>query len=86
MKYLNQQGYFTFFDLINEKYDTYVDPNIKADLICRELTRIKNNRNTNEVKDALKMLKKFAVGNRAKFLERSHMPMFLNLFDKIRYG
>ena len=86
MKYLNQQGYFTFFDLINEKYDTYVDPNIKADLICRELTRIKNNRNTNEVKDALKMLKKFAVVNRAKFLERSHMPMFLNLFDKIRYG
>ena len=86
MKYLNQQGYFTFFDLINEKYDTYVDANIKADLICRELTRIKNNRNTNEVKDALKMLKKFAVVNRAKFLERSHMPMFLNLFDKIRYG
>ena len=38
------------------------------------------------LKMLLKMLKKFAVVNRAKFLERSHMPMFLNLFDKIRYG
>ena len=43
MKYLTQQGYFTFFDLLNEKYDTYADVSIRADLICLELTRLKNN-------------------------------------------
>ena len=86
MKYLNQQGYFTFFDLINEKYDTYLDSKERADLICHELTRIKNNNRSNETKNALKTLQKFAKVNKAKFLERSHMPMFLKLFDEIRYG
>ena len=86
MKYLNQQGYFTFFDLLNEKYDTYADVSIRADLICHELTRLKNNSRSEETKNALKTLNKFAKVNKAKFLERSHMPMFLKLFDKIRYG
>ena len=86
MKYINSQGFFTFYDLINEKYDTYLDFNIRADLICHELTRIKDNHSTSEVTDALKMMKKFGKINRAKFLERSHMPMFLKLFDEIRYG
>lgn len=86
MKYINSQGFFTFYDLINEKYDTYLDFNIRADLICHELTRIKNNYSTSEVTDALNIMKKFGKINRAKFLERSHMPMFLKLFDEIRYG
>ena len=39
-----------------------------------------------ETKSALKTMQKFGKINKAKFLERSHMPMFLNLFDEIRYG
>ena len=86
MKYINKLGYFTFYDLINEKYDTYLDFDIRADLICHELTRIKNNKNSLETKNILKTMRKFGKINRAKFLERSHMPLFLNLFDEIRYG
>ena len=86
MKYINKLGFFTFYDLINEKYDTYLDFDIRADLICHELTRIKNNKNMPETKSALKTMQKFGKINKAKFLERSHMPMFLNLFDEIRYG
>ena len=86
IKYINKLGYFTFYDLINEKYDTYLDFDIRADLICHELNRIENNKNSLETKTALKTMRKFGKINRAKFLERSHMPLFLNLFDEIRYG
>ena len=82
IKYLNSLGYFTFYDLINEKYDSYLDIDVRIKLICSELTRIKDNDNTH----ILNNTKKFAKLNKEKFLNRSHMPMFLNLFDKIRYG
>ena len=84
VKYLNTQGYFTFYDLINEKYDSYIDLDIKTDLICKELSRVNSN-TPEDTKTALTAIKKFAEINKAKFLGRSHMPKFLNLFDEIRY-
>ena len=82
IKYLNQQGYFTFYDLINEKYDSYLDTNIRIELVCKELARVYDNDNS----DKLKIIKKAGEINRSKFLSRSHMPNFLNLFDEMRYG
>ena len=82
IKYLNQQGYFTFYDLINEKYDSYLDANIRIELVCKELARVYDNDNS----DKLKIIKKAGEINRSKFLSRSHMPNFLNLFDEMRYG
>ena len=82
INYLNSQGYHTFYDLINEKYDSYLDMNIRINLICKELTRVKDDNNSN----ILKTIKKLAERNKAKFLGQSHQLKFLKLFDEIRYG
>ena len=82
IRYLNSQGYTTFYDLINEKYDSYLDYEIKVDLICNELSRISNDDNST----ILKTIKKLAEVNKVKFLNKSHQHTFLKLFDKMRYG
>ena len=82
IRYLNSQGYTTFYDLINEKYDSYLDYEIKIDLICNELSRISNDDNST----ILKTIKKLAEVNKVKFLNKSHQHTFLKLFDKMRYG
>jgi len=80
ISYLNKQGFFTFYNIINEQYDSYLDLDIRIDLICKELYRVYNS------DIDLEMIKQYAALNKVKFLSRSHMPYFLKLFDEIRYG
>lgn len=80
IKYLNKQGYFTSYNIINEKYDSYLDLDIRIDLICKELKRIVKS------KEIIETIKSIAKVNQNKFLTKSFAPNFLNLFDKIRYG
>ena len=61
---------------------TYLDYEIKIDLICNELSRISNDDNST----ILKTIKKLAEVNKVKFLNKSHQHTFLKLFDKMRYG
>ena len=83
IKYLNREGYFTFYDIINEKYDSFLDFPKRARLICDELIRIRDSCDTEK---KLEQIKEFTKVNREKYLGKTHQVKFLKLFDEIRYG
>ena len=83
IKYLNREGYFTFYDIINEEYDTFLDFPKRAKLICDQLIRIRDSCDTEK---KLEQVKEFTQINREKYLGRTHQVKFLELFDEMRYG
>ena len=83
IKYLNREGYFTFYDIINEEYDTFLDFPKRAKLICDELIRIRDSCDTEK---KLEQVKEFTKVNREKYLGITHQVKFLKLFDEMRYG
>lgn len=83
MRYLNNEGYFTFPGIINETYDRVSNIPLKIETLGLELERIQNN--FDETYNNWKKLKKYFIINRQKFLNRDHISRFINLYDNIQY-
>lgn len=83
MRYLNNQGYFSFYEIVNEEYDRVLDYPQRSKAIVNQLLRI-NKMTKEEKEENMKAIEKFVETNKLKFLNRDHLSTFLSLFDKIR--
>jgi len=80
MHYLNQEGYFTWQELINENYDRILEYPQRAEQIVNNIERLSQS----DITSAIEKLKPFMKLNKAKFLGKDHLFRFLNLYDRIR--
>lgn len=81
LKYIQSQGYFTFHNVINERYDSFIDPSKKVELIVSELKRISQ---IDNLQSLMKETSDYSKLNSAKYISRGHMPTMYRLFDQIR--
>lgn len=80
MRYLNQEGYFTWQELINENYDSILEFPQRAEQIVDNIERLSKL----DINAAVEKLKPFMKINKEKFLGKSHLARFINLYDRIR--
>lgn len=80
MRYLNAQGYFTWQEMINESYDSILEFPQRAEQIVDNIERLKNV----DIIEAVEKQKPFMKINKEKFLGKSHLSRFINLYDRIR--
>ena len=83
MAYLNNEGYFTFGNVINEAYDRCSNIPQRASLIADELERINTDLQSSisTYNEFIKLYK----SNRIKFLSKDHLSRFINLYDSIQF-
>jgi hypothetical protein len=84
MRYLNNEGYFSYVDMFKEKYDSVSNLAIKVDLIVKEIEKI-SKLSKEEVKEIINLTKPFVEVNKKKFLEKKHTWKFYDLFTEMQY-
>lgn len=84
MRYLNNEGYFSYVDMFNENYDTVSNLAIKVDLITKEIERL-SKLNNDEIKELIKVTKPFIAANKKKFYGKKHTWKFYDLFNEMQY-
>jgi hypothetical protein len=84
MRYLNNEGYFSYVDLINEAYDSITSLAIKTSLISNEIKKL-SNLTTEEIKEKIELTKPFIAVNKKKFYDKKHTWKFYDLFKEMQY-
>jgi hypothetical protein len=84
MKYLNNEGYFSYVDLINETYDSISNLAIKTNLISNEIKKL-SNLTAEEIKEKIELSKPFINANKKKFYDKKHTWKFYDLFKEMQY-
>jgi hypothetical protein len=84
MRYLNNEGYFSYVDLINEAYDSVTSLAIKTSLISNEIKKL-SNLTTEEIKEKIELTKPFITVNKKKFYDKKHTWKFYDLFKEMQY-
>lgn len=84
MRYLNNEGYFSYVDLFNETYDSVSDLKIKLNLILTEVDKL-SKLSKEEINDRIKLTKPFAAANKKKFYDKKHTWKFYDLFKEMQY-
>jgi hypothetical protein len=84
MRYLNNEGYFSYVDLINETYDSVSNLAIKTNLIAAEIKKL-SNLTTDEIVEKIKLSKPFIEANKKKFYDKKHTWKFYDLFKEMQY-
>lgn len=84
MRYLNNEGYFSYVDMFKEKYDSVSNLAIKVDLIIKEIEKI-SKLSREEIKELINLTKPFVEVNKKKFLEKNHTWKFYDLFTEMQY-
>jgi len=84
MKYLNNEGYFSYVDLINETYDSVSSLAIKTNLISSEIKKL-SNLTIDEIKEKIELSKPFIEANKKKFYDKKHTWKFYDLFKEMQY-
>jgi len=84
MRYLNNEGYFSYVDLFNESYDSVSNLAVKVNLIANEIDRLSKLSNE-EVKERIKLTKPFIEANKKKFYDKTHTWKFYDLFKEMQY-
>lgn len=85
MTYLQSEGYYTYYDIINESYDRVTDLPTRIDMICDELERL-SKISKKELKELTNSVKDIAIHNREKFYNKNHADKFYKLFKELVYG
>lgn len=83
MSYLNNEGYFTFPNIVNESYDRYTDIPLRVQAIGEQIEGIDD-----YFYERLEQHKTFlphCKANKTKFLNTQHLSRFINLYDNIQY-
>jgi hypothetical protein len=84
MKYLNNEGYFSYVDIFNEAYDSVTDLAIKVNLIADEIERL-SKLSKEEIQHKIKLTKPFILANKKRFYEKQHTWKFYDLFKEMEY-
>jgi hypothetical protein len=84
MKYLNNEGYFSYVDLINETYDSISNLAIKTNLISNEIKKL-SNLTADEIKEKIELSRPFINANKKKFYDKKHTWKFYDLFKEMQY-
>ena len=84
MRYLNNEGYFSYVDLFNETYDSVSDLKIKLNLIMAEVDRL-SKLSKEEINDRIILTKPFIEANKKKFYDKKHTWKFYDLFKEMQY-
>jgi hypothetical protein len=84
MRYLNNEGYFSYVDLFNETYDSVSDLKIKLNLIMTEVDRL-SKLSKEEINDRIILTKPFIEANKKKFYDKKHTWKFYDLFKEMQY-
>lgn len=84
MRYLNNEGYFSYVDLFNETYDSVSDLKIKLNLIMTEVDRL-SNLSKEEINNRIISTKPFIEANKKKFYDKKHTWKFYDLFKEMQY-
>ena len=84
MQYLNNEGYFSYVDLINETYDSISNLAVKTTLISNEIKKL-SNLTTEEIKEKIDLSKPFIEANKKKFYDKKHTWKFYDLFKEMQY-
>ena len=84
MQYLNNQGYFSYNELIYHNFDgiTYTPKKVK--LLVEEIKRLSLKSN-NEIEQIKSNITAYAKKNREKFFNKNHSRVFQQLFIDMRY-
>jgi len=78
-EYLNNQGYFSCNEIINQYYDSMYDPTKRATYIRKNIDYLKG-LEPDQIQDLIKESIPFLKKNREIFLTRRMQPKFLTLF------
>jgi hypothetical protein len=84
MRYLNNEGYFSYVDLFNEAYDSVSDLKIKLNLIMIEIDRI-SKLSKEDINNRINLTKPFIEANKKKFYDKKHTWKFYDLFKEMQY-
>jgi hypothetical protein len=84
MRYLNNEGYFSYVDLFNETYDSVSDLKIKLNLITTEIDRI-SKLSKEDINNCINLTKPFIEANKKKFYDKKHTWKFYDLFKEMQY-
>jgi hypothetical protein len=84
MRYLNNEGYFSYVDLFNETYDSVSDLKIKLNLIMIEIDRI-SKLPKEDIINRINLTKPFIEANKKKFYDKKHTWKFYDLFKEMQY-
>jgi hypothetical protein len=84
MRYLNNEGYFSYVDLFNEAYDSVSDLKIKLNLIMIEVNRL-SKLSKEEINSRIILTKPFIEANKKKFYDKKHTWKFYDLFKEMQY-
>jgi hypothetical protein len=84
MRYLNNEGYFSYVDLFNETYDSVSDLKIKLNLIMIEIDRI-SKLSKEDINNRINLTKPFIEANKKKFYDKKHTWKFYDLFKEMQY-
>ena len=84
MGYLNNEGYFSLTDMIEESYDRISDLTKKIDAMCKQverLSKLSDEHLNNLIEKSIPFLKE----NKRRFYYRDHKEKFLELFREMAY-
>jgi hypothetical protein len=84
MRYLNNEGYFSYVDLFSETYDSVSNLAIKTNLISTEIKKL-SKLTTDEIKEKIELSKPFIEANKKKFYDKKHTWKFYDLFKEMQY-
>lgn len=83
MRYLNNEGYFTFPTIIHEAYDRISSIPKKVKAIGEQVSRIDSERALS-IKSYNNEKRNYLI-NRDKLISKDHLSRFINLYDNIQY-
>lgn len=83
LRYLNNEGYFTFPNVINEEYDRIASMPLRVQAICKQINHV--NQDIEKYYNTFLEFSRYYEVNRAKVLGKDHLPRFINLYDSIQY-
>jgi len=85
MMYLQSEGYYTYYDIIDESYDKISNLPTRIDMICDEIERL-SQLSKPELKKLIDTVYDFRKKNRELFYRKNHASKFYKLFKEMIYG
>lgn len=85
IKYLREEGYYTFNDVVNTSYDAVVDLPDRIERICDELEKLSALPKA-ELAKKFELQKHLMLRNRRTFYNKNHADKFYALFRELNNG
>ena len=83
ISYLNNEGYFSYNDLIRQTYDSTYDPSIRSEQIVDNIEFL-DSLSQEEINNRIHEVTPFVKKNREKFFNKRMEGKFIQLFVDMR--